>query len=101
MAEAERQGVLTIAEVTKGWHWCPEWDDMLITPTCPEATVCNYCDLWSRKARVLRSFVKIYWRFINWKEDVLSRCEHCNRRGAPHLTFEGRMCSTCLSNMVD
>lgn len=35
---------LTKPEIDKGWHYCPDWDGMLINPGCPEAEVC-LCNL--------------------------------------------------------
>jgi hypothetical protein len=35
---------LTEAEVKEGWHFCPEWDFLLIHPDDPEAECCD-CQL--------------------------------------------------------
>lgn len=32
---------LTPDELAEGWHWCPEWDDLLVWPGMEEA---NYCE---------------------------------------------------------
>lgn len=32
---------LTEAEMLAGWHWCYDWDDMLVGPGMPEAMCCN------------------------------------------------------------
>lgn len=32
---------LTEEEYNQGWHWCGEWDDMLVGPGTIEATVCS------------------------------------------------------------
>ena len=41
--ELERKGEgLTKEEISEGWHWCPEWDDMLIGPEMHmEWEICN------------------------------------------------------------
>lgn len=36
-----RQARLTKAEVKEGWHYCPEWDGLLIHPSDPEADFCT------------------------------------------------------------
>jgi len=30
--EAMETGKLTAGEVSQGWHWCPEFDDLLLGP---------------------------------------------------------------------
>lgn len=35
---------LTPDEVESGWHFCPEWDDMIIGPDCNELVFCT-CNL--------------------------------------------------------
>ena len=32
---------LTAAEVKEGWHFCPDWDFLLIHPDTQEAECCN------------------------------------------------------------
>ena len=32
---------LTDEEYNQGWHWCGEWDDMLVGPGSLEALVCS------------------------------------------------------------
>lgn len=40
-AELElRDGKLTAEEIAQGWHFCPEWDYMLVGPGMPEADCC-------------------------------------------------------------
>lgn len=39
--ELETTGQLTETEIAEGWHFCPEWDYMLIHPDFPEAEVCT------------------------------------------------------------
>ena len=34
-------GVLTDSEVAEGWHFCPEWDEMLVGPGMPELESCS------------------------------------------------------------
>ena len=36
---------LTDAEMAEGWHYCPEWDGMLIHPSSEEAKCCCHCQL--------------------------------------------------------
>lgn len=43
-AQLERGvGHLTPEEVEAGWHFCPDWDGMLIHPNSPEGACC-LCD---------------------------------------------------------
>jgi hypothetical protein len=40
--ELDRSGTgLTKEEWEQGWHWCGEWDDMLVGPNTDEALVCS------------------------------------------------------------
>jgi hypothetical protein len=32
--------LLTQEEISEGWHWCPDWDDLLIGPGMGEIEVC-------------------------------------------------------------
>jgi hypothetical protein len=42
--ELDRSGTgLTKEEWEQGWHWCNEWDGMLVGPNTDEALVCS-CD---------------------------------------------------------
>lgn len=42
--ELDRSGKgLTKEEWDRGWHWCFEWDDMLVGPGSDEALMCS-CD---------------------------------------------------------
>jgi hypothetical protein len=41
--EAEKEGKVTQEEFEQGWHFCIEWDDMLIGPGTEEALMC-YCN---------------------------------------------------------
>lgn len=34
------EGLLTVEEVNAGWHFCPDWDFLLIHDTDPEAESC-------------------------------------------------------------
>lgn len=36
---------LTEEELKDGWHFCPEWDGMLIHPTMAEAECCLCSDI--------------------------------------------------------
>ena len=33
-------GRLTKEEMEDGWHWCPEWDDLLVGPGMMEQESC-------------------------------------------------------------
>lgn len=35
---------LTQEEMDQGWHWCGNWDDMLVGPGTEEASCCH-CDI--------------------------------------------------------
>ena len=40
--ELDRSGTgLTEQEWEEGWHWCNEWDGMLVGPNTDEALVCS------------------------------------------------------------
>lgn len=39
--------VLTEEEISEGWHYCYDWDDMLIGPIMPEWDAC-ICDIKKR-----------------------------------------------------
>lgn len=40
--QIDRDGYgLTEEEVKDGWHFCPEWDQMLIGPDMPELESCT------------------------------------------------------------
>lgn len=43
---------LTEEEMKAGWHWCYEWDDMLIHPNMPEYAhcTCKGNEEWAKKA---------------------------------------------------
>lgn len=32
---------LTEEEIMQGWHWCQDWDFMLLGPGMPEMSGCN------------------------------------------------------------
>lgn len=34
-------GRLTGEEMAAGWHWCPEWDDLLVGPGMRELECCT------------------------------------------------------------
>lgn len=36
-----RDAKLTKQEISEGWHFCPDWDDMLIHPKWSEAEACT------------------------------------------------------------
>lgn len=36
-------GNLTPEELKQGWHFCPEWDGLLIHPDMPESRACTCC----------------------------------------------------------
>lgn len=33
-----------VAEVAEGWHWCPEWDYLLIGPGMEMELSCCHCN---------------------------------------------------------
>jgi hypothetical protein len=35
------QGSLTTKEVNEGWHWCDEWDGLLVGPGMSEMNCCS------------------------------------------------------------
>lgn len=40
--ELEKQGAcLTEQEIIEGWHFCPDWDYLLIGPMTPEMEACT------------------------------------------------------------
>ena len=39
---ADENATLSAKEIAEGWHWCPDWDFLLVGPDCPEAEFC-YC----------------------------------------------------------
>ena len=41
---------LSPEQIDKGWHYCPDFDFMLISPAMPEIEAC-LCDLVSYKAK--------------------------------------------------
>lgn len=51
---------LTVEEINKGWHFCCEWDGLLIGPDDEEITVCSCFEsehsLYARK----QEFIKHY-----------------------------------------
>lgn len=44
---------LTQDEIEQGWHWCLEWDDLLIHPLMSEYASCGCkgCEVFAEKAR--------------------------------------------------
>ena len=44
--QAIEMGILVLNEndISRGWHFCPDWDDMVIGPGMPEMEACT-CDL--------------------------------------------------------
>jgi len=34
--ETDATAKLTESEIAEGWHFCPNWDFMIIGPGCPE-----------------------------------------------------------------
>ena len=41
--QAEHTGILTEEELKEGWHWCPDWDFMLIGPEMEGEWDCCSC----------------------------------------------------------
>ena len=41
--EREPSAVITKEEFSEGWHFCPDWDYMLVGPDTPEGECCT-CD---------------------------------------------------------
>jgi len=42
--DAESNGInLTIDEIASGWHWCADWDGLLIHVDDDEFQACNCC----------------------------------------------------------
>jgi len=39
--ETDDLAFLTDVERAEGWHWCPDWDYMLIGPNSPEMDCCT------------------------------------------------------------
>ena len=39
--EADPNARLTDDELAEGWHWCHEWDQMLVGPGMPEMDACH------------------------------------------------------------
>lgn len=37
-------GVISPEELKEGWHFCPDWDGLLVGPKMPEMECCT-CDL--------------------------------------------------------
>lgn len=37
----DSNGKLTQEEMAEGWHWCPDWDDLLVGPGSMEITCCT------------------------------------------------------------
>ena len=56
---------LTDDEIAQGWHWCLEWDDLLIHPLMSEYACCSCegCEAFAEKARkreeIMRELVSI------------------------------------------
>lgn len=48
--EADPHAVLTDREVMMGWHWCCEFDGLLVGPTMPEWDCCLCYTPEQRKA---------------------------------------------------
>lgn len=58
---------LTDKEVERGWHFCPDWDDLLVGPSMPmELSVCR-CLIQSHPQRVKRGLL------LNWGRRLLKR----------------------------
>lgn len=41
MWDNEIETQLTKIEIEEGWHFCPDWDDLLIGPGMPEIDCCT------------------------------------------------------------
>jgi hypothetical protein len=46
--------VLTSEEVNEGWHWCPEWDDLLIHPNDTAEYALCHCEGFEKFAEAAR-----------------------------------------------
>ena len=53
--ECDRQESLTLQERLEGWHYCIDWDFMIIGPGMPEMKHCN-CDLETYVATVKAAY---------------------------------------------
>lgn len=45
---------LSQEELDEGWHWCPEWDDLLVGPEMGEWDACQ-CELPQLRLRVKKA----------------------------------------------
>jgi hypothetical protein len=55
---------LTQEEIDKGWHWCPDWDDLLIGPGMEEIKACLCAiPVLSREQDRLRSAHQVHQDF--------------------------------------
>jgi hypothetical protein len=43
--ERDQNSRVTHGEIADGWHFCPEWDGLLIGPEMGEFQCC-LCDMW-------------------------------------------------------
>lgn len=43
--ELDPDGCLTDAEMIEGWHFCPDWDFLLIGPGMHEFESCCLCEI--------------------------------------------------------
>lgn len=50
LMEPDAECNLTPRETVQGWHFCPDWDGLLIGPGCGELRAC-YCLTISHPAR--------------------------------------------------
>lgn len=85
---------LTPGEVAKGWHWCWEWDGLLVGPNMGEM---QFCQCQQPEVKLARRRWKWYWK-IKWfwdgiKLDYWYPCSECGKRfgrhdkSIPHLPF--------------
>lgn len=63
--ELESTGLgLTKEEYHQGWHWCNEWDGMLVGPSTQEALVCSCnhpaIEAWKETEEAKEMMEKIY-----------------------------------------
>jgi len=51
MEGPDDEAVLTPEEMSQGWHWCPEFDFLLINPEMTmewEICQCGFKDIWKK-----------------------------------------------------
>lgn len=67
---------LSEEEVKQGWHFCPDFDDLLVGPGNPEAFVCN-CSLSSIEDwKKTEEAKELYQKFLSHRYlDELSKLD--------------------------